>query len=205
MHSCVCMCEQYKLANPLSFYEQHARDSADSRRRIDANLRRQYELHREHIGIGSTPANLSSVSGLLLFNTAENVYDRYPYDVDPLLGVDAGEDDDQQDAGLEPPPPSLLGEAHEKDQFEVTTVGFKPKMRAIPKFDLPTSLDLPNVIDAPFQRTFNQASSECCCCFHNSIRSTYLPFHIVDTCNSSHSQSRRCCAEHCTIIPAQSP
>lgn len=109
----------------------------------------------KHGTLGRMPANLGSVTGLLLFGTGQSVYNDYPLDADPLLGVEQNELVQHAETGLDAPPASLVGDVH-MPEFDVQPISFKPKLRELPKLELPTSLDLPNVIDMPWERKCTQ-------------------------------------------------
>lgn len=86
---------------------------------------------------------------MLLFNTSETVYKEYPLNVDPLAGVDPSEIEQSSELNIDAAPTSLLGDTDFGD-FDVKPLNFRPTIRDLPQLALPTSLDLPNVIDMPW-------------------------------------------------------
>lgn len=110
-------------------------------------------------GLGPMPSTIKSISGLLLFNTGEYVYKNYPLNIDPLLGVESGEGDQDKEGLIDAPPDSLVSENHGMDDQLNQPISFQPKMRDMPELQLPTSLDLPNIIDVPWELNLDSLAS----------------------------------------------
>jgi hypothetical protein len=90
----------FKFVNPLS--------------QIDTSILIKPPVTLDHPedkkGLGRLPAHVQSISGLLLFNTGESVYEDYPVEADPLLGVEPSETLQHAETGLDAPPASLAGD-----------------------------------------------------------------------------------------------
>lgn len=105
--------------------------------------------------MGKIPDGLSTVSCLLLFNTSEMPFKEYPINVDPLSpALDPNEIASENELKLDPPPSSLLGD-NDLSDLDVKPISFRPTIKDLPQLDLPTSLDLPNVIDMPWDGMFH--------------------------------------------------
>eukprot|EP00051_Salpingoeca_urceolata_P032053 m.14101 g.14101 ORF g.14101 m.14101 type:complete len:503 (+) comp4728_c0_seq1:128-1636(+) len=101
-------------------------------------------------GLGGLPANLPSVSGLLLFNTSENPYKKY-VTIDPLRGavVQTRDDVDNENSLTAAPETILAGDRYQ--HIETDSFTYKPKMGGVPTIETPMVLpDLPGVADVAF-------------------------------------------------------
>jgi len=121
-----------------------------------------FESRLKRIGMGQVPAeDMKSVSALLLFNTAEEVYQDYNENADPTMGgeepmengsggagkkfgASAAYDTAADTTGLDAPPDSLV-HGDQLPEFSVQSLSFRPKLRELPQLGIPNSLDLPNV------------------------------------------------------------
>jgi WAS protein family homolog 1 len=89
-------------------------------------------------GLGRLPANLPSVSSLLLFNTMDNPYKVY-VTLDNLEGVDFV--DDGRDAAAElTEAPKTVAEGDALPELGKIEYGYRPTLGAVPTFDLPDQL-----------------------------------------------------------------
>ncbi|KAL9653202.1 hypothetical protein ABK040_009508 [Willaertia magna] len=138
----------HKLYNPLDHFDKS----------VIRQTKKQIPIPTLHEKQGLSkypPSNLKSVSELLCFNTNMNVYHEY-HQADPLLGMNNGGIiesetilDTKQDLYIDPAPPSLS----KNSVFDVMSgeeqqiKPFAPKLKELPKFDFPTNLALPNIVD----------------------------------------------------------
>lgn len=146
--------EEIKIISPLKSYER-------SISRVKTSLEEEKEgkdiTKQKLFGLGKIPNSLESVTNLLLFNTDDHCYKTYPQNADPLLGRDVADLPIEQQMNIDPPPNSLLKE--EFLELDVRSVNFKPVARQLPQFTLPSQLELPDIIDIPWNSSFDGIQS----------------------------------------------
>ena len=109
------------------------------------------------LGLGKLPSNLSSASGLTVFNTVQTIYNvKDKQSEDPLearskqktkapsQAVEVGKDDMS----------ALHGDYDRAMMEEGQGMFYFPEMGDLPTFDLPDALELPNIA-TDLQVTFN--------------------------------------------------
>uniref|UniRef100_A0A6S8ASS3 WASH1 WAHD domain-containing protein n=1 Tax=Aplanochytrium stocchinoi TaxID=215587 RepID=A0A6S8ASS3_9STRA len=116
------------------------------------------------LGLGSLPHKLESISSLILFNTCENPYDEY-HTTDNLVGIGTVDEDtfkrkneqEKKQKIIHDAPTSLL-DGEMLPEIGEYDVGFKPKMKQMAAFALPSNLDLPDIADINFSSDNAQSS-----------------------------------------------
>ncbi|KAK5582188.1 hypothetical protein RB653_003771 [Dictyostelium firmibasis] len=105
-------------------------------------------------GLGRIPAQIPSVSNLLLFNTQENPYKKYSNTLDNLSGGDGGEDDylifgDQQSKKKKKlgQAPVTVEKGDSRIDAENVKINYEPGTFEIPVYNFPSVLPLPNVAE----------------------------------------------------------
>ncbi|XP_035677447.1 LOW QUALITY PROTEIN: WASH complex subunit 1-like [Branchiostoma floridae] len=98
-------------------------------------------------GLGRLPRNISSVSSLLLFNTAENPYKKY-VTLDPLgVVTKTRKDIEEEEEGLADAP-STITNREQLERIQAENYFYIPNMGEVPEIDVPNLLpDLPGVAD----------------------------------------------------------
>lgn len=98
-------------------------------------------------GLGRLPETLRSISGLLLFNTAENPYKVY-VSLDNLAGSDiVGNQKDEKEKELAEAPRTVT-EGEKLPSLAAIEYGYRPVLGEVPLFNLPDALpNLPMVAD----------------------------------------------------------
>eukprot|EP00823_Brevimastigomonas_motovehiculus_P007198 TRINITY_DN619_c5_g1_i1.p1 TRINITY_DN619_c5_g1~~TRINITY_DN619_c5_g1_i1.p1 ORF type:complete len:562 (+),score=177.50 TRINITY_DN619_c5_g1_i1:102-1787(+) len=144
----------YQLTQSQRHVEQKPCDTTDLFMELTQNsaVRRQKEkleteLSRE--GLGRLPAQLPSISSVLLFNSDENPYKKYE-SLDNLEGV-GGTDREKEtkDKVLAEAPHSILT-GIELPTFSGLQYDFKPNLGTVPTFQAPTNLPLSRLADLTF-------------------------------------------------------
>ena len=102
-------------------------------------------------GLGSLPAEIGYVDSLFLFNTAENIYERYVM-LDPLaVGADkpAATQEAAEKTDIAAAPNSIVNsEAYRNENY--FTGFYTPAFEEVPRIDVPADLpDLPGIADDP--------------------------------------------------------
>ncbi|KAN0022268.1 hypothetical protein ACTFIU_004444 [Dictyostelium citrinum] len=105
-------------------------------------------------GLGRIPAQIPSVSNLLLFNTQENPYKKYSNTLDNLSGGDAGDDDytifgDQLSKKKKKlgDAPVTVKDGDSRIDAENVKINYEPGTFEIPVYNFPSILPLPNVAE----------------------------------------------------------
>ncbi|KAN0050424.1 hypothetical protein ACTA71_003548 [Dictyostelium dimigraforme] len=105
-------------------------------------------------GLGRIPAQIPSVSNLLLFNTQENPYKKYSNTLDNLSGGDAGDDDylifgDQLTKKKKKlgDAPVTVKDGDNRIDAENVKINYEPGTFEIPVYNFPSALPLPNVAE----------------------------------------------------------
>jgi WAS family protein 1 len=96
-------------------------------------------------GLGRLPEHLPSVSSLLLFNTQENPYKKY-VSLDNLIGREVHKREEQVKKGLGEAPKTFT-EGDHLPGVGGLEYNYKPVLGAIPEFNLPSALPLPNIAE----------------------------------------------------------
>jgi hypothetical protein len=99
-------------------------------------------MHKE--GLGRLPAYILSVSSVLLFNSDTNPYQEYTT-LDNLLGEDRAEVEEKEKQLAVAPTTLIDGDI--LPEVGAIDFGYKPKMKELSMFDLPSNLALPNIAD----------------------------------------------------------
>lgn len=99
-------------------------------------------MHKE--GLGRLPAYIPSVSSVLLFNSDTNPYQEYTT-LDNLLGEDRAEVEEKEKQLAVAPTTLIDGDI--LPEVGAIDFGYKPKMKELQHFDLPSNLALPNIAD----------------------------------------------------------
>ena len=93
-------------------------------------------------GLGKLPANLASVSSLLLFNTSQNPYKKYTC-LDTLIGADDAPEPEPQETGLPKGAPKSVATASGYEGLGKSDISYQPGATALPQFNLAANLPLP--------------------------------------------------------------
>eukprot|EP01096_Ripella_sp_DP13-Kostka_P008620 TRINITY_DN3213_c0_g1_i1.p1 TRINITY_DN3213_c0_g1~~TRINITY_DN3213_c0_g1_i1.p1 ORF type:complete len:504 (+),score=229.16 TRINITY_DN3213_c0_g1_i1:71-1513(+) len=88
-------------------------------------------------GLGRLPAQLPSVSSLVLFNTSENPYNLY-VTIDNLMGTEY--EAHEKDEAVLPEAPSTLLEGEALQSLGLVEYSYRPSLSDLPTFNLPDTL-----------------------------------------------------------------
>ncbi|XP_057315142.1 WASH complex subunit 1-like isoform X2 [Hydractinia symbiolongicarpus] len=114
---------------------------------VNIKLKKE-EREKKGEGLGKLPKAIDSVSSLLLFNTAENPYNKYVI-MDPLAGVitktRANIEEDEENIGEAP---STITNREQLERGTADNYLYMPGLGEVPEIDVPVYLpDLPGVVD----------------------------------------------------------
>lgn len=152
--------EELKIYNPVKHFEGSVlriKTPHELEKEFFANNKDAKEMPKSQnpYGLGHVPESIANVSNLLLFNTNEHVYRDYPSGIDPLQGRDVSEIPEEQRLNIDAPPNSLLRD--DFMEFDVQRINFRPTIKDLAPLSLPQQLDLPDVIDIPWDMSFESS------------------------------------------------